>query len=446
MKSEAVSKAERRGAVILLYGILVNATVNFFLFNARSLFTIPITESLNVSFSALSLAYSISSLSIAACSSPAGKFMSRPRRDYRLMLFLSCFVCGLLTALVGSVQRIWQLYVLFALRAFPITVALYLSFPVLMGRFLPKYRNLSNSLILMGASLGGILLPDMINRLIESLGWRLTFQLAGAVMAVIVAPLSFLAVRNAPEGEAAPEAGADGATEASGAREALSQPSAEEAETESSAAPPAAPAKGSLLKDKRFLTMAAALGVSYFIGVILYHLSPLMQSMGGSASFAAKMLMLQSLAALVSKLLIGRVFDRVSLRAGMTACCIGVILTYAFAILGCLLKHSLLIVLTALSYGVGIVCFGTTITPVIYACYPLERYNEVAGKVTAVTNLAIIAGDQLMSFCHDLFGSYLPILCLYCLLAIVNLLQFLRLCKGLQQDRKSQTAAADTEQ
>ena len=80
----------------------------------------------------------------------------------------------------------------------------------LMVNWFSRHRGMALGIAIMGISMAGVVMPNVVAVLSESLGWRLTYALYAGLMVGLVVPASLLLVRQQPQDIGAWPDGADG--------------------------------------------------------------------------------------------------------------------------------------------------------------------------------------------------------------------------------------------
>ena len=106
------------------------------------------------------------------------------------LTFISCFF----------VSSLWHLYILFGLFAgYGLSLSGFSTHSAIMPRWFVKKRGRATGIALSGIGIGILVLAPLIERLIASVGWRYTYVIFGLVILCVVAPASFLLLRDVPE-------------------------------------------------------------------------------------------------------------------------------------------------------------------------------------------------------------------------------------------------------
>jgi MFS family permease len=166
-----------------------------------SLFLTPLQSAFGWKREAISQAFAITALTVAACSPTLGALLDRlpPRR-----VILPCiivFACGMasLSLLGGHIAQFYGTYLLLGIVGNG-TAQLAYSRAVL--TWFEQRRGLALAVVLAGSGSGSILLPILAQHVITTHGWRASYLVLGTV-ALLGFPLTALLVRNRPVADAA---------------------------------------------------------------------------------------------------------------------------------------------------------------------------------------------------------------------------------------------------
>jgi len=289
-------RAWYHGWTIVAVCILCQSVANGLTYNALSLFLRGWSVDLHTPISRLTLGVAIMGTMCAVISPLVGALADKyPAR--RL------FVCGLLgMALfyvgVGSMTAAWQLLVLYGVLAAPsLVLCTAIVANALISRWFVRRRGLAFGLSAFGIGLAGVMLPQIINPLLPTVGWRMIWWGGAVFIAAVVVPLVLIVVRNRPTeeegryylaGEGAPSGHhghAAGAANQLGWREVLAR--------------------------KNFwLLVGIFLPIMALNGACLQNIAPYAASHGLSQQSGAALLSLLSLMHVVATLFLGLLSDR----------------------------------------------------------------------------------------------------------------------------------------
>jgi MFS family permease len=161
-----------------------------------SLFLAPLQGAFGWKREAISNAFAITALTVAACSPTIGTLLDRlpPRRI--ILPSIVVFACGMasLSLLRGHIVQFYGTYLLLGIVGNG-TAQLAYSRAVL--TWFEQRRGLALAVVLSGSGTGSILLPIIAQHVITTHGWRASYQVLGAI-ALLGFPLTAMLVRNRP--------------------------------------------------------------------------------------------------------------------------------------------------------------------------------------------------------------------------------------------------------
>jgi predicted MFS family arabinose efflux permease len=161
-----------------------------------SLFLSPLHAAFGWRREAISLAFGITAMTVAACSPSIGHLLDRypPRRIILPAIVL--FSLGL-ASLASLGPHIAQFYLSYLLLGVVGNATAQLAYSRAVSTWFVEKRGLAFALMLTGSGVGALLLPLFAQRIMEAYGWRAAYTgLAGA--ALLGFPLAALFVREMP--------------------------------------------------------------------------------------------------------------------------------------------------------------------------------------------------------------------------------------------------------
>jgi MFS family permease len=258
-----------------------------------------------------------------------------------------------------------------------------------------RRRGLAISLALNGASAAGFTVAPALVHLTGRHGLPTAVELVAAALLAILIPAVLLGLRDAPR---RPGPTDDATIPAFGRRDALASPN--------------------------FRTVAAfyALALIAQVGFIVHQiafLAPRLETAGAASAVAAT-----SLAAMLGRLALGTVIDRLSQRRAAAIS----VTSQAAGILAMLLWPDA----PAVLYG-GSILFGLSVGNVITFPalivqheFPAHAFGVVIGLANAIAQFAFAFAPALLGVVHDLAGGYAPALALCIALQLAAALIVLR--------------------
>jgi sugar phosphate permease len=126
----------------------------------------------------------------------AGVLIDRlgPRR----VILAGIWCVGLPLILMGSMTRLWQYYLLCIAEVFGYVLTGPIPNQVLISNWFRAKRGRAMGTAYLGLGVGGALSPLLINSLIQSFGWRRAFEIVGALILIVLFPVSQWITRSSP--------------------------------------------------------------------------------------------------------------------------------------------------------------------------------------------------------------------------------------------------------
>ena len=362
-----------------------------------SLFLTPLQGAFGWKREAISRAFAITALTVAACSPTIGSLLDRlpPRR-----IILPCiciFACGMasLSLLGGHIAQFYGTYFLIGIVGNG-TAQLAYSRAVL--TWFEDRRGLALAIVLTGSGTGSILLPILTQHMISNYGWRDAYLVLGAV-ALLGLPLTALLVRNRPGPGS------------------VSVDSATRPETPFSMA--------AVLRTRIFWLIALPVTLSALsLNGAIAHLAALLTGRSITPASAALALSMLGISGILGRLITGHLLDRlfapfVSL-AVLVIAGIGVV-TIAYA------TTATMGILGAFLMGFGSGSEADVVPYLIAKYFGRARFSTLYGLTWTAYAVGGAMGPVLMGHAFDKAGTYLPVTVLFLAapLFVAALLQFL---------------------
>ena len=358
-----------------------------------SLFLGPLHGAFGWNREAMSQAFAIAALTVAACSPTIGTLLDRlpPRRIILPCILLFAGGMASLSLLRGNIAQFYGTYLLLGVVGNG-TAQLAYSRAVL--TWFERRRGLALAVVLTGSGTGSILLPIVAQHVITAHGWRASYLVLGAI-ALLGFPLTALLVRNRPVVEVGP-----------------TQPEARRN-------------VGAVLRSRVFWVIAVSVMLPAFsLNAAIAHLAALLTGRAITPASAALVLSMLGVSGIVGRLITGHLLDRLfAPLVSMTVLVIaglGVI-TLAYA--------------TTAAGGIGaafLMGFGAgseaDVVPYLIAKYfGRARFSTLYGLSWTAYAVGGAIGPVLLGHAFDKAGAYVPgtVLLFGAPLFVAALLQFL---------------------
>jgi len=181
------------GFVLLMQGMVMGVTVFCFGF-----FVVHWMEEFSAERGLFMLAYTGMMIVNAILSPVAGMWIDRYSQTMLVLLGLTGFIGGLLLVSVAPVP-ILILAVYALLYPFSNSLAGPLISQALVVRAFEKNRGTALGICALGATIGGIVMPVVVTDMLETIDWRYLSLLLAGISGLILLPLAFLILRQAPK-------------------------------------------------------------------------------------------------------------------------------------------------------------------------------------------------------------------------------------------------------
>lgn len=336
----------------------------------------PLSREFGWSRESISTAFGVAAMTVAVCSPLLGRLLDRygARR-----VVVSCMaVFGLAFASLSFLTpSLVHLYAIFFILGAVGNGTTQMGYSRAVASWFTDKRGFALALVVAGVGVGSMLLPWLAQRVIDSHGWRVAYQVLGAMVLVMGIPLTALFVREHPGGDAMRRT-----TSGSSVRQGL----------------------GSrafwLLVMTLFLSSIAVNGA-------ITHLSPLLTDRGISSEHAALAVSVLGAASLTGRLVTGHLLDRYFgprvafiLLVGVAA---GILLLATASRSGTALLAAALI-----GFGLG---GEADVTPYLLTRYfGLRMFSTLYGLTWTAYAIAGATGAVLMGKVFDVTQSYSSLL------------------------------------
>lgn len=198
-----------RVAIAAAVGVFVSfASLLIYTFG---IFLKPLTEEFGWSREAVSAAFAIAAMTVAACSPVLGYLFDRfePKRIIvpSLILFGGAFASlSLLT------PHLWHLYTIFVVLGIVANGTAQMAYSRAVSSWFQQRRGLALSIVMSGGAVGAMVMPPMAEALIDRHGWRRAALLLGTMVVVIGLPAVMGFIRERPMPRGAGDSRLDGAS------------------------------------------------------------------------------------------------------------------------------------------------------------------------------------------------------------------------------------------
>jgi MFS family permease len=179
---------------ILLFGLLLTFFSGFGQTFLLALYIPEITSELNISHSLFSTTYALATMCSGLTIIVVGRYIDHlPLFRFTLIVIIGIILANLVAALAVNLVLIFL--AIFMLRFFGQGLLSHTSITA-MGRYFTHARGKALSIAQLGYPISEVLMPVSIITIIMLTGWRVSFIISAAVIALSLLPLSWLLLRN----------------------------------------------------------------------------------------------------------------------------------------------------------------------------------------------------------------------------------------------------------
>ncbi len=293
------------GWVVALAGAVVLGVSHGVVSNCFSLYIIPVSEALGIGRDTFSVCSMIINGLYAVTSFLAGAIYRRFR--LRNIIRLAAVALPVSYFCYSLCRTPAALYAVSVAVGLSVSFISFVPFTAIIGNWFEEKRGTAMGLCFMGSGLGGMLMNSLTAVLLERCGWVRTYQITAGVMLAVLCAMVFLVIRVTPE-----EMGLSPLGLKSGEKEPVYGPEAKQA-----------------LRSRSFAAlMVTALIIGLNSSVLSVLIAPHLIDLGYSTLFAAGVTSAYLGFLALSKVLLGRVYDRVGAIRGTALSLLGFLLGF----------------------------------------------------------------------------------------------------------------------
>ena len=157
----------------------------------------PLAEEFSWSREAVSAAFGIAAMTVAACSPPLGYLFDRVKPTRIIIPCLIVFGCAF-ASLALLTPRLWQLYLTFFVLGVVGNGTAQMAYSRAVSSWFERRRGTALAVVMSGGAIGAIVLPPAAEALIETVGWRRACLVLGAMVLVVGIPIVARFIRERP--------------------------------------------------------------------------------------------------------------------------------------------------------------------------------------------------------------------------------------------------------
>ena len=349
--------------------------------NCRGIFYAPVIDDLGFGMGA----FSFYIIFFGVCSCFVLPFVGKLFRnvDSRILLGGASLVFSGTVFVMGFFRTLPAFYIAGAIQGFASAFLMFFPAPYILGNWFYKKRGLAVGLSAAFAGLAGVLGNPLGNAIIRAFGWRMGFFSFGLISLVMMFPVSVFLLRRSPEDVGCRPYGAedDGAL------------------TGESCPLDGVPAFRARRESAFWLLILAGL-LAAFTCAYYAHLSPLGIYFGYGSVFGALMVSCSMAGNVVSKLLLGQLYDRFGLRTALAAGTAAVVAGFLL-----LLVDSLPVrIVGSFLYGFSMAMSAIMIAITIRDVYGSRDYGDLLSYSSMASTLGTSVNIAIIGYMVDGFG------------------------------------------
>lgn len=371
--------------------------------NLVNLFIKPLSEGLNVSRGEVGVYVMIAALvSVAGCA-VTSKLIKKYSLRWVTTIGVLCGGIGYIA--MGFMTSLIQLYLISILLGICIAFATMIPVNMMISNWFENKRGLVTTVVFTATGVGGFLFTQIISYSLQNYGYQQAYIACGIIMLITNLPITLFLLRLTPEEMGQVAYGAD------------------EKKVENAKA---VAFDGFKMKDVKKSSSFLYLNITTFllavVGVgllnsVLAHLS----DNGYSVAQVGLINSVMMIGMIITKPLLGVLFDKKGSIFTFIACCVGYMIT--IVLLGMSRNGNMLIPLIAiliLSFAASITSTGPNM--VTRELYGKAEFGSIYSVVLMVYNLGTAVSSPVAGFGYDLTGSYTSIGILFLVLIVIMMI------------------------
>ncbi|PKN96412.1 MAG: hypothetical protein CVU43_20865, partial [Chloroflexi bacterium HGW-Chloroflexi-5] len=185
------------GWYIVAAGFILNFIGIGIAFNALGIFFKPVVEELGFSRGDFSMYFTIAALSMTFAAPVIGKLIEK--FNIRIVVGISTTLLGISFALLSQCVTITHFYILSIFVGIGHAGSHIIPVSTMINNWFRVKRGLAMGIVFTATGLGGMISNPVGNWLIINYGWRETYIILGAIIALISTPVALFFLKKSPE-------------------------------------------------------------------------------------------------------------------------------------------------------------------------------------------------------------------------------------------------------
>jgi len=355
------------------------------------LMIVPICEDFNITRAEFSLSRTYGSIASMIAALLVGKI-------YKRFSLKKAVVAGLITVPIcfvvqGFSPNIYVFYAMAFIFGAAVTLTTSVAISTLINSWFEEKRGFALAMATMGSGFGGMLMNPLIGSMISGIGWRSSFFVLAAIVAVILIPVVVLLLKENPSDVGLQPYGSEIHTSAG----------TESASTDSDTGMTVAEA----VKSPMFYCMAIVCAVVFGASnCIMLHTVAYATDIGFDYKIATGIATVLTLGTTISKPVMGKMFDKFGSRKAASLS----LLFFALCLLLYFIadEKRVLVLLAALVFGFGS-CFANLAPALITQdIFGRKYFASICGKWQVFGALGTAFLSPFVGSVYDNYGSYRP--------------------------------------
>ena len=390
--------------------LLLAGGIGYYTFGA---FFIPLVDEFGWTRAQLSLAVTVASV-LGLAAPLIGTWVDK--YGARVVMAVGALITGAAFALLGLTHSLWYFYLMYLIVASGHFGILNIPVTKVVSNWFVERRGLAIGITLTGFGIGGLCMLPLASYLISSLGWRASYHLLGAIICVVLIPLSLFIIKDHPQDKGL-------------------LPHGITSQTEERHLPPTAEwTLGRALRAPTYWFIIGALTLAYFgTAAVLTHAIPFFEDQGISPQMAAIMLASAIGISIPARIVAGYIADRASVKYVT-----GFSFLLQLVALVLLLEAGSMAVLWAFVAILGLAMGGMfAMEPLLISeHFGMASFGAIYGTLWGLSALGFAAGPLLAGHIFDISGSYNSAFILFIATTILAMV-LIFFIKSLQPAEKS---------
>ena len=389
MNTQSKKKGFHYGWVIVFVGFLAMWFITCIFSSVAGMMVNPVTADLGISRSRFTMTSTACSLAGMVMSLSIGKIFRKFSVKKTMLagsaLYAACY------ASYGLAPNIYVFYVIGFISGFAMIMSSMVAISTLLARWFDEKRGLAVALASTGSGVGGVVMNPLIGQLVTNIGWRNTYFVIGAMIAVVMLPAVFFLIRETPQ-----EMGLEpyGKSDDHGTRSVAYQ----------STGYTAAEAKKTPMY---WMWLPVVLIVSATCNCIMQHTVAYATDMGYEYTVAAGIASVLTAGLAIWKLVMGQLYDSIGSRKAATLSLSVYTLVLVLYVLASKDMPFIYYIGTGL-FGVGGSFATIAYSVVVQDVFGKKDFAAIYGSVNAFASVGGAIGSPIVAAVFDTMGTYKP--------------------------------------